>query len=434
MILKFLTFVLVPFLCFAQEQPHIFQQLSSPLYNSLEPLEKLSDKEGIKELTEVFAKDIKEVKALGYKIDKRKNKNEIKEYLFKLRKLQKQYEHILHRIHVNIATAIDKKDYELFLQLTSYEFDGLLKSRTLFSKSLDFYTQNKHLQEIPYFENKIKYKAIQEQTEEFFNVVETSSYSSNHRSTNKKVIIEAVDHGKYIAIFVQNLYPYTITVKMKENLENFNYDSSVRKVFPLSAGTKKEYIKLYKQKEKISSYYSFSYSWIIGSIDAVHDESYIYRLPYKRGSAHIVTQGYNGKYTHKGHSQYAIDFGMKVGTKIYAARDGIVVKLKEDSNKGGVGREFSKYGNYVTIEHEDATFATYYHLKKKGVLVHIGDKVAKGDFIAYSGNTGYSSGPHLHLSIFKASSASRTMTIPIKFLSEKGLVDVPKQGISYTAK
>lgn len=436
--IKYLSLLLFLFVSsLAQELPQTFNQLSTPLYNSIEPIQKLSHIKDIEEISQGYIEELLEAKKIGFSIDKRQDKKKTKKYLMQLRKLQKDYERILFCIHKNISTSIDKNDYIEFSKLTQYKFDGLLKSTALCSKSLKFYEKNKELKKIEFFEKKIKYDKIELATsQEFFNVATTSSFDSKSKKTKskQKVQIYAQDTGEYIAIFIQNFNPYTITLKVKDSIKNFDYDSSVRKEFPLKAGVKKEYMRLYKQKGEINFSYRFSYTWIIGSVDAVHDDSYLYRLPFAKGTAHKVTQGYNGVYTHKGHSQYAIDFGMKIGTKIYAARDGIVVKLKENSNKGGIGKEFSKYGNFITIEHDDATFATYYHLKKNGVVSRIGQRIQKGDIIAYSGNTGYSSGPHLHFSVFKASSASRTSTIPIKFASHKGLVDTPTQGVFYTAR
>ncbi|MBL6973331.1 MAG: M23 family metallopeptidase [Sulfurimonas sp.] len=433
----FSLFFLLLSVSLAEKLPQTFEQLSSPLYTSVEPIENLCDIQNIKDVSSEYLETLGEVKQFGHLVDASKDAKNTQEYLYKLRKLQKQYEFILFNIHKNISQSIDEDNYEYFCKLTQYKFDGLLKSSALYSKSLIYYEKNKKKKEIDFFENKIKYKKIEiATTEEFFNVPTTDTFNSSVKQTNtsKKVKIQAIDKGKFIAIFVENLNPYTITLKLKDSLKNFNYESFKKDEFVLKAGIKEEYMRLYKQKGKFTFSYSFSYTWIIGSVDAVHDDTYIYRLPFAKDTSHRVTQGYNGKYTHKGHSQYAIDFGMKIGTKVFAARDGVVVKLKEDSNKGGIGREFSKYGNYVTIEHEDTTFATYYHLNKNGVIPKIGEVVKKGSFLGYSGNTGYSSGPHLHLAVFKASSATRTETIPVKFASAKGIVDTPAQGTVYTAK
>ena len=434
---RFLTlfFILVSFL-FSQEYPQHFKQLSTPLFDSLKPLSKLCDIENINRCSKDYINEIEKIKKLGYHADVTQDKQEIKKYLTGLRGLQKKYDYILNQIHKNINNAIDEDDYKLFLNLTKYEFDGLLKSRALFNKSLIYYKKNNSIEKSKFFEKKIKYKKLElATTQEFFNIVSTSTYNSLKKdTTKKKVSLEAIDVGNYIDVYIKNLNPYSVTVKVKELYNNLDFDKSVKKIFSLKSGEKQKYIRLYKQKGALSYSYSYSYSWIIGSIDAVHDDDYIYRLPYAKGSSHVVTQGFNGKATHKGHSQYAIDFGMPVGTKIYASRDGVVVKSKENSNRGGYDKKFSSSGNYITIEHSDSTFATYYHLKKNGVVVNIGQKVKRGDFIGYSGNTGYSSGPHLHLAVFKADSSTTTKTIPIKLLSQKGIIDVPKRGIKYIAK
>ncbi len=435
--IKFFTlfFTLVTLL-FSQEYPQKFKQLSTPLFDSLKPISNLCNIKSINECSTNYIKEIKKLKETGYAIDITQDEKEIKKYLLALRKLQKDYNYILHKIHKNINIAIDRDDYKLFLKLTKYEFDGLLKSRALFNKSLIYYKKNGKNGKNNFFEKKIQYKKFEKAaTQEFFNVVTTSTYDSKQKlHKKKKVTLEAVDVGEYINIYVKNMNPYSITLKIKESYENLNFDKNVRKVFPLKSGEKREYIRLYKLRGAISYSYNYSYSWIIGSIDAVHDDEYIYRLPYAKGTSHMVTQGFNGVTTHKGHSQYAIDFGMPVGTKLYASRDGVVVKTKENSNRGGYDKKFSSSGNYITIEHSDSTFATYYHLKKNGVVVNIGQKVNRGDFIGYSGNTGYSSGPHLHLAIFKASTATSTKTIAIKLLSQNSIINIPKKGSFYTAK
>ena len=108
--------------------------------------------------------------------------------------------------------------------------------------------------------------------------------------------------------------------------------------------------------------------------------------------------------------------------------------IKEDSDKVGYSQEFAKHGNFVAIEHRDGTFATYYHLKKDGVLVRIGESVDRGDQLGYSGNTGYSSGPHLHFQVYKAVDAKNIESIPVKFISYQDLVTNPQKGVYYEAK
>ena len=100
----------------------------------------------------------------------------------------------------------------------------------------------------------------------------------------------------------------------------------------------------------------------------------------------------------------------------------------------GYSKAFAKYGNFVTIEHDDATLGTYYHLKKFGAYVKVGDIVKRGELIGYSGNTGYSSGPHLHFEVYKITDKRTIQSIPVKFLTYNGIMIKPKKGTSYKAK
>ena len=117
-----------------------------------------------------------------------------------------------------------------------------------------------------------------------------------------------------------------------------------------------------------------------------------YPLPW-RGGPFRLTQGANGQYSHftpKG--RYAMDIAMPEGTSIVAARGGVVVKTENRQS----GRGNNPSGNYVRILHDDGTMGVYLHLMKGSVSVTEGQRVAAGSFIARSGNTGNSTGPHLH--------------------------------------
>lgn len=91
---------------------------------------------------------------------------------------------------------------------------------------------------------------------------------------------------------------------------------------------------------------------------------------------------------------------MPVGTSIYAARGGIATKVVETNTKNCFKRDCIKYNNLIRINHPDGTFAEYAHLKHNGAAVNEGETIKKGQLIGYSGNTGYSDGPHLHFVVF----------------------------------
>lgn len=146
------------------------------------------------------------------------------------------------------------------------------------------------------------------------------------------------------------------------------------------------------------------------------DTTHIYSLPYQPTKRYFIMQGYNGRFSHK--NQYALDFKMKVGTPIHAARGGVVVKVKEDSDKGGRTSEFAQHGNHIVIYHEDGTLAYYFHLSKDGSQVEVGEQVKQGQFIGLSGNTGWSTAPHLHF-IIKYTTKSGYSSVPTWFCTNK---------------
>lgn len=119
---------------------------------------------------------------------------------------------------------------------------------------------------------------------------------------------------------------------------------------------------------------------------------YKYPLPW-RGGPFRQTQGANGQYSHftpKG--RHAVDIAMPEGTPIVAARGGVVVKVENEQS----GRGTNPAGNFVRILHDDGTMGVYLHLMKGSVVVREGQRVDTGMRLARSGNTGNSTGPHLH--------------------------------------
>lgn len=142
-----------------------------------------------------------------------------------------------------------------------------------------------------------------------------------------------------------------------------------------------------------------------------------YQLPFAAGAAFRLSQGNFGKFSHGPGSgdEHALDFTMPVGTTICAARDGVVAGLRSDSTSGGPSRDFRACANYVMIRHDDGTYADYLHLQTGGVLVKVGERVRAGQPIARSGNTGYSTTPHLHFVVHRPIDGTRRETLPIRF-------------------
>lgn len=145
-----------------------------------------------------------------------------------------------------------------------------------------------------------------------------------------------------------------------------------------------------------------------------HDQTYIYSLPFQKGKKILLIQAYESKMSHKG--EYALDFKVKEGTAIHAAREGRVIAVRSDSDKGGLKTENLSDGNYISVQHYDGSVAHYWHLKKESVLVNVGDEVLKDQLIGYSGNTGYSAFPHLHFEVVQ-----NGKQVPTRFSTNKGV-------------
>jgi peptidase M23-like protein len=146
------------------------------------------------------------------------------------------------------------------------------------------------------------------------------------------------------------------------------------------------------------------------------DTSYVYWLPYENGKKFLLIQGWESKMSHK--DEVALDFKMKKGSRITAAREGIVYEVKEDSDVGGLKDEYLGKGNHVVILHSDGSYGGYWHLQLNGALVNVGDTIKKGQLIGYSGNTGYTAFPHLHFYVFRNENGFKT--IPTRFVTKKG--------------
>ena len=135
-----------------------------------------------------------------------------------------------------------------------------------------------------------------------------------------------------------------------------------------------------------------------------------YPLPW-RGGPFRLTQGPGGRYSHTGpKGRYAMDIAMPVGTPIVAARGGMIIKTENSQS----GRGTNPAGNFVRMLHDDGTMGVYLHLKQNSVQVHEGQRVQAGDLLAQSGNTGNSTGPHLHFVVQK-NIGLNTVSIPFEF-------------------
>ncbi len=117
---------------------------------------------------------------------------------------------------------------------------------------------------------------------------------------------------------------------------------------------------------------------------------------------YTIGQGNNGAFSHFDENEFAYDFTVAKGTDVIAARGGTVVVVVDEFGDGAPDAALANEANFVIVDHGAGTFDSYFHLDRGGMAVSVGDNVAKGDVLGTSGNSGFSSGPHLHFAVVDA--------------------------------
>jgi len=200
-------------------------------------------------------------------------------------------------------------------------------------------------------------------------------------------------------------------------LENLT-PSTTQRLFNLSGVGQTTLLSMDRVDPNAGYSYNFGYQWNFGHSGTAHNDDYPYRIPYSTSESFKVGQEYFGTFSH--HNSYAIDWDLPEGTNVRAAREGVVIDLKEDSNEAGTEDRHLHMANYVTIGHDDGSQAIYVHLQMNGALVELGDWVTTGEIIGLSGNTGFSTGPHLHFKVSQQKSPADFSSIPTLFVDKNG--------------
>jgi murein DD-endopeptidase MepM/ murein hydrolase activator NlpD len=120
-------------------------------------------------------------------------------------------------------------------------------------------------------------------------------------------------------------------------------------------------------------------------------------LPFEARDTAFVSQGNGTRFTHQGASRFAFDFNVPIGTAIVAAAPGIVLQTQDTFDRSA-DMDPEQY-NFVLVHHGNGVLTEYGHLRHHGTRVRPGQRVAQGELLGYSGDTGRSTGPHLHFAV-----------------------------------
>ena len=154
----------------------------------------------------------------------------------------------------------------------------------------------------------------------------------------------------------------------------------------------------------------------------------VYSLPVPDDSGWQLGQAFHGGFSHTDEQNlYAVDLIVPQGTPILAARSGVVMQVESAFDQAGLdAKKYAERANLIRILHEDGSMAVYAHLAENGSYVRVGQKVSLGQQIGVSGNTGFSSGPHLHFCL-QINTGLRLVSIPFRMVSGRGFLNLPRK-------
>ncbi len=181
--------------------------------------------------------------------------------------------------------------------------------------------------------------------------------------------------------------------------------------------------------------FQYEFQFLPGEPGAEHHPQQPYRLPFALSSTVPVSQAFPDVFTHGDpSSQYAIDFVMPVGTHVFAAREGVVIEVASDFFEHGTNlKADGPRANVVRVLHDDGTMSLYGHLNWNSIRVVPGQHVARGEYLADSGNTGFTTGPHLHF-VVQRNRGGALVSVPIEFTGPAGAPIAVHSREKYTAR
>jgi murein DD-endopeptidase MepM/ murein hydrolase activator NlpD len=225
-----------------------------------------------------------------------------------------------------------------------------------------------------------------------------ASAATGYKISERTRIYSEVISADSVLLKMNNDLSVPVSVKLVLNLINIQDNGAYSVLAVIPAKASGYTIARFRKKNGMLPY-TLNYTWkiVLGDYTKTADAAYAYSFPFLKNGNYPITQGPDGAFSH--HDMFAYDFQMPMGTPVVAARDGIVALIKTDSSVGGADKAYIDDANFISVYQEDGSIANYFHLSKNGSMVEEGQRIKKGDIIGYSGNTGFTSGPHLHFEV-----------------------------------
>jgi murein DD-endopeptidase MepM/ murein hydrolase activator NlpD len=237
--------------------------------------------------------------------------------------------------------------------------------------------------------------------------------------------LEVVRNGEASDVYVNNRLggPLEVALKLTE-ARNVTSEPALPLHQMVPARTRVLMSRIYPNAGAPASY-AVGMSAMPGDPQAIPNDS-VYALPMDESVGWQVGQGFHGGFSHNDEQNlYAVDIIVPTGTPVLAARDGVVMQVESAFDKAGLNKEkYAERANQVRVLHDDGTMAVYAHLQENGVYVRVGERVTIGQQIGASGNTGYSSGPHLHFCV-QVNTGMRLVSIPFRMVTSRGYLPLP---------
>ena len=163
-------------------------------------------------------------------------------------------------------------------------------------------------------------------------------------------------------------------------------------------------------------------------------DDYVYAVPFGGSEPRPIIQAFDSGGTHAGSMRYSLDVAMPADTTVLAARAGVVLYLQDGFSEGRADPELLERANMVVVAHRDGSVASYGHLAR-GLEVEVGDTVAVGELLGWSGRSGFAARSHLHFHVGLRMLGEPGRTIPIRMADRDGVaVDLREGALIHPAR